>query len=620
MLAGCLCMRVLIHTVAGEACRILVPECDGDLEGFDAFLSASGPVAVDTETSGLDVWSGGFRLRLVQFGSRGEAWVLDAARFGEAIRAALLRDRPWVMHNAPFDLLVLDRHAGVPLSVLGPRVVDTRTLAHLVDPRTEAEGGAGLGLKPLSAIYVDPDAPDTQGGLTAVFRSLGLTQATGWAGIPLGDETYLRYAGLDVVFTRRLHDELRPLVSSLGLDHLVRFEHHLQHILTTMQRRGMRLDVAYTERLVGVLTDEQAAFAKVAARYGVANPNSTKQVAEALSAMGEVLRERTASGAPKVDKQVLLPLADLTGDWQRIGAREPNRLADAVLRVKRAGKWRESYAEAFLRMRDDRDRLHPFIGGLQARTARMSISTPPLQQLPSGDATIRRAFVADPGQVLLSCDYSQVEMRVLAALCQDPTLLEAIHSGTDLHDFTAERVFGAGFTDGQRKIAKAIGFGKVYGGGVATISRQTGATPAQVKPALSAYDETFPGIKRYGARLQRQARFGAWEVVTPSGRHLPLDKDRLYAATNYVVQSTARDLLAQALVDLDAAGLGEHLLLPIHDEVLAQAPAECAGEVLAAIADVMDGEFMGVPIVSDPEVYGPAWAKASEQVTNERET
>src|SRR5699024_8467583 len=123
------------------------------------------------------------------------------------------------------------------------------------------------------------------------------------------------------------------------------------------------------------------------ARYGVANPNSTKQVAEALSAMGETLRERTASGAPKVDKQVLLPLADLDGHWERLNVREPNRLADAVLRVKRAGKWRESYAEAFLHMRDERDRIHPFIGGLPARSARMSISTPPLQQLPAKDAT-----------------------------------------------------------------------------------------------------------------------------------------------------------------------------------------------------------------------------------------
>ncbi|WP_088979774.1 hypothetical protein [Micromonospora echinospora] len=93
------------------------------------------------------------------------------------------------MHNAPFDLLTVDRHLGVRLEELGGRTFDTRVLAHLLDPRSPQEGGIGLGLKPLSAVYVDPDAPDTQDGLTAVFRSLGLTKATGWAGIPIDQET-----------------------------------------------------------------------------------------------------------------------------------------------------------------------------------------------------------------------------------------------------------------------------------------------------------------------------------------------------------------------------------------------------------------------------------------------
>ncbi|GAA2843994.1 hypothetical protein Acy02nite_68680 [Actinoplanes cyaneus] len=601
-------MRTLTHVVAGQPCTINFPERHADLIAFETFLARGDKViAVDTETTGLDVYTPRHRLRLVQFGTSTEAWVLRADLFAPAIMRALRQPRSLLVHNAAYDLLVLNRHLGVTIEEIGPRTFDTRILAHLLDPRTESEGGIGLGLKPLSAVYVDPEAPDTQNGLTAVFRGLGLTKATGWAGIPIDHETYVRYAGLDVIYAHRLFGEIGPMVRDIGLDHLSKFEHHLQTLLAILQRRGMRLDVPYVQRLKGELITEAEQFAAVAARYGVANVNSTAQVAEALLAMGEQLHEHTPSGAPKVDKNVLLPLADLTLQWERIESRTPNPLADAVVRSKRAQKWAESYAQAFLDLKDADDRLHPFIGGLQARTARMSVSRPPLQQLPSGDWTIRRAFIADPGQAIIAADYQAVEMRVLAALSGDETMIKAIADGVDLHSFTAERVFGPDFTKQHRKIAKAVGFGKVYGGGAATITRQTGADLESVKSALAAYDATFPGIKRYSRRLMNRAEYGRKEVVTPSGRHLPLDRDRLYAATNYVVQSTSRDLLAQAIVDLFDAGLGEHLLLPVHDELIAQAPRDEAAEVIREIGRVMESNFYGVRIASDPEVYGPSW-------------
>lgn len=603
-------MQTFTHSVGGEECRIYFPEDGRDLGGFLRFLCEPGPVAVDTETTGLGIFEPGYRVRLVQFGTRREAWVLQADRFADVIRDALACPHTWLMHNAPFDWLVLAHTLGVPLRPLAEATIDTRTLAHLMDPRQESEGGAGLSLKPLSAIFVDPDAPDTQKGLTKEFNRLGFTKETGWAGIPADNELYVRYAGLDVILTRRLYDEIGPLVDGLQLQHLVTFEHRLARILAEMQHRGLRLDVPYTQGLVGDLTAESERFAQVAARYGVANPNSTAQVADALAGMGELLTEKTPAGKAKVDKAVLLPLADLDMQWERIGARTPNRLADAVLRTKRAAKWREAYAQAFLDMRDGQDRIHPMIGGLQARTARMSISRPPLQQLPSGDATVRRAVVADEGQMIISADYDQVEMRVLAALAGVRQMKHAIATGTDLHDYTAALVFGPDFTKFQRKLAKGVGFGKVYGGGAATLSRQTGATVEQAKAATQEYDRVYPEIRRYAAQLQRAARFGKREVVTPSGRHLPLDKDRLYSATNYVVQSTARDVMAQAIVDMDAAGLGGHLLLPIHDEILAQAPADEADEVAAEIGRIMTRNFHGVPLTAAGEVTGRNWGAA----------
>lgn len=601
-------MIELRHDLAGSTCYINFPEYRDDLDGFHAFLAGGDKVlGLDTETTGLDVYSQGHGLRLVQLGNDLESWVLDARVFADDIRRALRQPRMFVVHNAAFDLQVIDRHLGVRIEEMAPRTLDTRILAHLLDPRDQSEGGAGLGLKALSSIYVDPEAPDTAEDLTAVFRSMGLTKATGWAGIPIDHETYLRYAGLDPILAVRLFRQIGPLVRDLGLDKLSKFEHRLQALLAVMQRKGMLVDVNYVERLKAQLAEETEHFAGVAAQYGVTNPNSTRQVAEALIAMGEELNETTPSGQVKVDKGALLPLADMDLQWERLELREPNPLADAILRSKRAEKWSTAYVQAFLDLKDAGDRLHPWIGGLQARTARMSVSRPPLQQLPSGDWTIRRALIADPGMSVIAADYSQVEMRVLAALSEDKNMTEAICSGVDLHDWTARAIYGEGFTKFQRKVVKGVGFGKVYGGGAATLTRQTGAPLDQVREAIARYDATFPGIKRYGKRLQQRAEYGKREVVTPSGRHLPLDRDRLYAATNYVVQSTARDLLAQAIVDLFEAGLGDHLLLPVHDEIVAQAPSESADEVIREIGRVMESDFFGVPIESDPSVYGRSW-------------
>ncbi|MFI8084325.1 DNA polymerase [Kitasatospora sp. NPDC086009] len=608
-------MRYFRHTVAGDEVSVQVPEDIRDLDAFRLWVhdqaARGGVVAVDTETSGLDTFSPTYRLRTVQFGDAVTAWVLPVE-----IGRALLEAARWALrvlpsltiHNAPFDLLVLDRHAGVPLEELGPKVSDSRVYAHLCDPRQPQEGGVGLGLKPLSGAYVDPSAPDTQGDLTAIFNHMGLTKATGFAKIDIWHPTYLLYAGLDVILGARLLPKLQSKLREYGISQrLVDFEHRVMLLCARMERRGMRVDVDYVRGLVGRLEEEAGRQSAIASRYGVASVNATAQVSAALLGMGETLTERTPSGALKVDKAILLDLADLDGQWQPRETRTPNPLADAVLRSKRAGKWKSSYGVALRDGLDANGRSHCKINSLQARTARMSISNPPLQQLPSGDWTIRRALMADEGHRIISVDYSAVEMRVLAALADEVTMKRAIAQGRDLHDFTAELIWGAKFTKHHRKIGKGVGFGKVYGGGALTLSRQTGAPLPEVKTAIAAYDRVYPGIKRYSRQLQRDARAAGYVVWTPAGRRLPLDRDRVYAATNYAVQSTARDVLCQALLDLDEAGLTEYLLLPVHDELVASAPELEAEEVAREIGKIMSMDFMGVPLDTDPDVGGRSW-------------
>ncbi|MFD8611425.1 DNA polymerase [Streptomyces sp. NPDC059631] len=602
------------HEIAGDLVTVHVPEDTADLNAFWEWLYAArerGPIALDTETTGLDIYSPGYRLRTVQFGDAHDAWVILYERGGYFVsyaRDAIRRCRKVLIHNAAFDWLVLDRHAGIPLEDLAPWTTDTRILASLVDPRQPQEGGIGTGLKPLSAHWVDPAAPDTQSGLTAVFRSLGLTKATGWAGIPLTDPTFLLYAGLDVILTARLEPVLRRELRRLAVrDQLVTYEHELARICAVMMRTGLVLDVEYTRDLDGQLGDDAERYAADAARYGVANVNSTAQLAEALAGMGETLTERTASGAVRVDKNVLLALADMSLQWQPLGTRTPNPLALAVLRSKRAGKWRQSYTRTFLDTVDADGRCHPFINSLQARTGRMSITRPALQTLPSSDAMIRRCLLADPGHVVISTDFSAVELRVLAALADVKRMKSAIQNGEDLHDFTARLVYGEGFTKGHRKLAKGVGLGKVYGGGAATISRQTGAPIEDVQRALRAYDRLYPEIRRAASRWQREAFQTGMVKISATGRRLPLDRDRTYAVTNYMCQSAARDVLGQSMIQMEDAGLLPYMRLPIHDEIVASAPAAEAEEIAREFERCMTWPLYGVPIDAEAEIGGRSW-------------
>ena len=610
-------MRIYKYQIAGDPVTVRVPQTPADLDEFLVWVShaeKAGPIALDTEASGLDVYSTGYRLRTVQFGDRNAGWVIHWERGGAFREAALraLQNVPrFLLHNAPFDWAVFDRHAAVPLESLAPRTTDTRILAALVDPRQPQEGGRGTALKPLSAWYLDPSAPDTQGDLTAIFHEYKLTKAQGFARIPLDDPTYNLYAGLDVILTARLEPVLRRELDRLEVrPRLVQYEHEIARICAVMQRTGMLLDVPYTKALADKLAEEAERYAAVALAYGVENINAPRQVADALIKMGEDLREPTKTGGRKVDKAVLLRLADLDRDWKRLGQREPNPLADAIIRSKRAGKWRTAYAETFLEVLDAEGRVHPFINSLQARTGRMSITRPALQTLPSNDQMIRRCLLAEPGHVIVSTDFQAIEMRVLAALADVRKMKDGFVNGGadfDIHMYTARLIKGDAATVKDRKLFKGAGFGKVYGGGVRTLARQTGTTEEEMRRVIEAYDREYPEIRRASARWQRQARETGLVHVSITGRRLPLDRDRMYAIVNYACQSVARDCLGQSLIDLEAAGLLPYLRLPIHDEVVASVPEREAPEIAREIARCMTFDLRGVPIVADSDIGKRSW-------------
>jgi DNA polymerase-1 len=256
---------------------------------------------------------------------------------------------------------------------------------------------------------------------------------------------------------------------------------------------------------------------------------------------------------------------------------------------------------------DSDGRVHPFVNSMQARTGRMSVTRPALQTLPSGDAMIRRCLLAEPGHVMVSTDFAAVELRVLAALADVKQMKRAINAGEDLHSFTARMVFGEDFTPKHRKISKGIAFGKVYGGGAATIQRQTGAPMEEVRRALAAYDRVYPEVKRMSNRWQREAYETGMVHVSVTGRRLPLDRERTYAVVNYACQSAARDCLGQSLINLEEAGVLDALRLPIHDEVLASVPQAEAKDYAKTIEECMSFDLYGVPIEAESEIGRRSW-------------
>ena len=561
-------------------------------------------VAVDTETTGLDFHA---QVRLVQFGDTRTAWVMDPHKFRAPVEMLAFSEVPLVAHNAPFDILHLaalldtDNLVDTVTDLMG-RTTDTSILAHLVDPREKKDGGIGHGLKALAEEYVDPDAPDSDHELKALFKSFGLPVGRGFAEIDVDHPTFGMYAGMDVGLTARLHQVLDKMVTDLNLGHLSEFEHRAQAITTAMTARGFRVDQVYAHELSELLYAEQTNAERRAALLGVENVNSVAQVAAALEArLGPVLTETTPSGAPKVDKHVLASLDD--------------DLARAVLTAKQSGKFLATYVDPLIEAALVDGRVHPRIRSLAAKTGRQSISNPPLHQLPSGDERIRTCLIPDDGLQLVAADFSQVEFRVLAALANEEAMIDTFLAGGDLHDTTAARLFGDDCTPAHRRLAKGGGCGLVYGGGASTLARQAGGGEFEAKLAIDKFRRAFPRVDRWTRQVVDQMKYGDPLVITPTGRRIPLDRQYGYRAVNYLIQSLAADLFKGALIQLDDEGFGGHLLLPIHDEVIAQAPIDEAEAFVADLAHTMSGSLAQVPITAEGEVLGESWgAKYQEAI------
>lgn len=579
------------HLVDNQPVLINAVETPDDLQGFRDFVATNnGWLACDTETTGLNIYSSEFRCRTVQFGNENEAWVVPVERFGwQDVTDALLNVQHLVFHNASYDVQVLDKCLNVEIERLWPKVRDTRILAHLVDPRGKDEGGIGHSLEDLTRQHIDADVADGVKTLMAdLAKAEKTTKSEIWSVVDFDNPQYQLYAGMDTILAARLARKLRPLVPKQSA-RLIRYEHDLAYLCAYMERTGFLLDQSYTKELSERLIDAQLAYEWQAKQMGCENVNSTDQVADVLESRGVKIRERTPSGKRKVDKTLLESLIADGDDF-----------AFAVFEAKKARKWRSTWVDGFLSQMDSGGRCHPSINPLRARTARMSITGIPAQTLPAGDWMIRRCFLADEGHVMASIDYQAQELRVLAALSGDQTMKKAFRDDADLHQITADA------SGVSRKVGKLVNFAYVYGSGPRNIAAQAGVDVDTARRVIAGFESAYPRVKKLSSELQRQAR-NEGQITTPFGRVLPVDEERPYAALNYMVQSTSRDVTAGGLLRLHKAGFAPYLRLPIHDEVLASLPEDKARWGASRIGELMACDFKGVRIGTDPEVGGRSW-------------
>lgn len=596
-------MRVIRNQIKGEPIAVNVVETPDDLPAFKEFIERNRQLlGWDTETTGLDWWNWDrdFRVRLAQFGNASESYVLPVERgpvYGRAARWALWAAERLVAHNGTFDRHVAKVSWDVPLEALSRKSWDSKLTGHLVDGRGAKGGGPSMKLEDQVGWYISAeDGKRIKGSMAELAKDLKTTKAQVFKEVPLDHPTYLLYAGTDPMWAYRLlavhwskiKTRTRPLIP---------WEHQLSHITGEMEHLGVLLDEEYAKKCVEQLQAEEDHWKEVAHSLGVQKIGSGRQIAEALLRDGVKLKDRTPSGEWATGESVLKEI--------------DHPLCEAIIKGKAASKKRSTWFENALANVDSRGRVHPSINSLEARTSRMSITGAfPAQTVPAKDSFVRHMFLAEEGDVWCAIDYGNMELRGLAGWSQDRTMLRAFHENLDLHDMTATAAFGpmpkGGGHHPKRKAGKGTNYTVCFGGGWNAVHTQWGIPPEDAKKAVKAFWEAYPRAKKLSNKLMEQARRQGG-IYTATGRWVPVDQERPYAALNYFVQGSCRDITARALIQLHGAGMSPYMRLPVHDEIVFSFPQQQAEELAQEAKRLMEFTVGGLQLPADPEIGERSW-------------
>jgi len=485
---------------------------------------------------------------------------------------------PKAGHNIKYDWLVL-RRAGVELAGVS---FDSMLASFVLDPGRRSHALYDLARERLSL------AVRTYAEL--VGRGKGERP---FAAVPLADAA--RYCAADSEIVLRLRDAFLPELEDHQLVRLLEtIEMPLMPVLVDMESRGVCIDLTRLGEISHGFAGELAALER--AIYQAAgtefNINSTPQLRQLLFEKHQLPVLKKTKTGPSTDYEVLEQLAAMGHEVPRL-----------LIEYRELSKLKSTYVDALPGF------IHPLTGRIHtsfnqtgAATGRLSSSDPNLQNIPvrtpRGEA-IRRAFVAPPGALLLTADYSQIELRLLAHLSGDPAFVQAFEQGGDIHRQTAAIIFDVAqdrVTPEMRARAKTINFATIYGQGAFALSRQLGITQDDAKRFIDQYFTRFAGVRAWLDRTVAQAREkGYVETLFGRRRYIPELKDRNYnirafgerTATNSPLQGSAADLIKIAMIGIAGAlkegGLASRMILQVHDELVLEVPAgeeEAATEVV----------------------------------------
>ena len=525
----------------------------------------------------------------------------------EALRP-LLEDpnQEKVGQNLKYDCTVLSNHG---ITLAGMRF-DTMLESYVLDSTGSRHDMDTLALKYLGHKTISYEAVAGKGKGQLSFNEVPLEEAG-------------PYAAEDAEVTLRLHRVLFERLQNEQARREVfeRIEMPLVPVLSKIERTGVRVDcdmlAAQSAQLAKRTAELEAmAYEEAGAPFNIASP---KQIQEILFERLELpVLAKTPKGQPSTAESVLAELA------------EQHELPRLILEHRGLSKLRSTYTEKLPALvNPDTGRVHTSYHQAAVATGRLSSSDPNLQNIPVRTAEgrrIREAFVPAPGMCLIAADYSQIELRIMAHLSADEGLLDAFEKGEDVHRATAAEVFGTPVEDvssDQRRSAKAINFGLIYGMSAFGLARQLGIERRQAQEYIDLYFERYPGVRAFMDAIRAKVREERF-VETVFGRRLFLAdisssnharrQAAERAAINAPMQGTAADLIKLAMLSVDEwlreNGCGARIIMQVHDELVLEAPesdtesvAETVAELMASVAD------LAVPLKVDVGI-GPNWAQA----------
>ena len=581
-------------------------------------LRAAPEIAFDTETTSLDY----MRAELVGVSFSVEPGRAAYVPFGhdypgapdqlgrevvlEKLRPIIESERPAkIGQNLKYDMSVLAR-AGITLAGVA---FDTMLESYVLDSTATRHDMDSLALKYLGHRTIHYEDIAGKGAKQLSFNEIAIEEAG-------------PYAAEDADVTLRLHRALRPrLEAHDSLAELCdRVEVPLVPVLSRVERNGVRVDVgllrAQSAELAGRMHEIEASAHACAG--GPFNLGSAKQIQAILyDQLGLPVRAKTPKGQPSTAESVLQELAF------------EHELPKLILEHRAMSKLKSTYTDALPAcVNPGTGRVHTSYHQAVAATGRLSSSDPNLQNIPvrtREGRRIRQAFVADPGFRILAADYSQIELRIMAHLSGDRGLLDAFASGADIHRATAAEVFAGGgqVSDEQRRSAKAINFGLIYGMSAFGLARQLGIERGEAQRYVELYFSRYPGVKAFMDETRERAREQGF-VETVFGRRLYLPEirsgnvhRRQYAertAINAPMQGTAADVIKRAMLVLDTwiteSKMPVLMIMQVHDELVFEVAREAVEDVTPHIRERMSGAAdLAVPLVVDIGV-GDNWDEA----------